>query len=158
MVYEGAISLCSNLRNRIKCWMPQSERNWRVTLRWEEIIKTGYIMKLGASDLRFTWQPACIITVFCCHLFTLFDTGILSQRKGRWRQSEQLSSLASEIVPDYTKFAPVTCKELKIKCPLIDPCSPRKGLHVYAWRYVYVVDFTKNLHHMIRLIRCCNLT
>jgi len=40
VVYEGAVTFCSNLRDGVNCRMPQSVGNGGVTFRWE-VMQTG---------------------------------------------------------------------------------------------------------------------
>ena len=40
IIYKRAVPFCSDLRDGVYCRMPQSVRNGRITLRWEEVMQT----------------------------------------------------------------------------------------------------------------------
>ena len=40
IIYKRAVPFCSDLRDGVNCRMPQSVRNGRITLRWEEVMQT----------------------------------------------------------------------------------------------------------------------
>jgi len=75
VVYEGAVPFCSDLSDGVNCRMLQSERNRRITFRWEEVMQTvprmanlfkEFLLKIVSSQLKRLNLTSHIKRGKCC--------------------------------------------------------------------------------------------